>query len=50
MVREGGRTRAGMCLLSRAVGFGCVGGKMERRLGAGAGGAGGAALGGVGIL
>ena len=33
---EGGRTREGMFLLLRAVGVGCVDGKMERRLGAGA--------------
>jgi hypothetical protein len=45
---EGGRTRAGMCLLSRVVGFGCMEGKMERRLGAA--GAGAVGLGGVGFL
>ena len=34
---DGGRTLEGICLLVRVVGFGCVDGKMERRLGAGAG-------------
>ena len=33
---DGGRTREGMCLLFRVAGFGCVDGKIERRLGAGA--------------
>jgi hypothetical protein len=46
--REGGRTRAGMCLLSRVFGFGCTEGKMERRFGAA--GAGAVGFGGVGFL
>ena len=44
---DGGRTLEGICLLVRVVGFGCVDGKMERRLGAGADVV---AFGGVGFL
>ena len=47
MERDGGRTRAGIFLLFMMAGFGCVDGKIERRLGAGAGVI---ALGGVGFL
>lgn len=47
MEMDGGRTREGMFLLLRVAGFGCVAGKMDRRLGAGAAVV---APGGVGVL